>query len=470
MINAEEQRVIDIAEGSFEYKGDLYTVRSTYLKTLKLKLDEDEMELTNEQATQVIQTMYGNIERGVKEGYLKKLSDEKAKEVREKGEARELSELGVTGEERQSNANGKISKKEEDKQEKQEKETETVTTPNGKTYPVQHTPLELDNLDTLRTAEIETLRTQTSNEDVASQLNASTTHMIVSLAACWLLSIVVVTCFLKIVKHRKKAFLTMLGASIMALSLLVAGTVYVFNSRAYSADTWETIAVDSGYFKECTKAVKEDLQKVFTGVKMESGVEILGLEDNAVYRDAKIVFEARLAGKDLPKLEARRKKIQQVLRSILPGETYESVNAITNTLMERYRKLLDTPYASYLHNSSKGSSSRNLILYIICSFVFLLAMLLVWKGGRFVHRKFRATSFGIGMAGASFLAASVIHLLTAEKLQIEPAGYQALFDQYLHWVDMMGIYLGALLLFGSAFAWVASFVLKKNFKEKNGLK
>ena len=97
-------------------------------------------------------------------------------------------------------------------------------------------------------------------------------------------------------------------------------------------------------------------------------------------------------------------------------------------------------------------------------------MLLMWKGGRFVHRKFRAVSYGIGMAGVSFLVAGVVNLLTSKQLDIEPAGYQALFTKYLNWSDMMGIYLGILLLFGSVFVWVASFVLKKNFKEKHGLK
>ena len=281
MINAEEQRVIDVAEGTFEYKGDLYTVRSGYLKTLKAKLDEEKTELSTDQAEQIIQTIYGNVERGVRERYLKKVSDEKAQEIRDKGEVRDLSEIGVTGDGVSTPKGNETTKNTEQK--KEEKGVpQTVTTPNGKTYPVQDTPLELTNLEQLRTAEIDAVYAHTSNENVASQINSSTTQMLISMAACWLVCIVALTAFLKICKHRRKAFLTMLGASLMGLSLLVAGAAYVFNSRAYSADTWETVAVDSGYFKECTKAVQEDLQHVLRGVNMEADVEILGLEDNAV--------------------------------------------------------------------------------------------------------------------------------------------------------------------------------------------
>ena len=78
MINANEQRVIRVAEGTFEYQGELYTVRSTYLRALKRKLNEKKVELTPEQADKALRKIYSNVEKGVREGYLKKLSREQA--------------------------------------------------------------------------------------------------------------------------------------------------------------------------------------------------------------------------------------------------------------------------------------------------------------------------------------------------------------------------------------------------------
>ena len=74
MINANEQRVIDVASGTFEYQNELYTVRSTYLSSLKSEFNKENVEITEEQANSAIQKMFGNIDQGIKDGYLKGFS------------------------------------------------------------------------------------------------------------------------------------------------------------------------------------------------------------------------------------------------------------------------------------------------------------------------------------------------------------------------------------------------------------
>lgn len=461
MINANEQRVIDVASGTFEYQGELYTVRPTYFKTLTNKLNEKDVELTSEQADRAIQKIFGNVDRGVKEGYLKKLSKEEAAEAKKQGEVRPYSELDLTG----SGEDGQTGE-----QSGEQQESQVVTGKDGQTYPIQQAPLQLNELDALRTSEIEAVQTYTPNEQIAGQINGNERNMAVAVLLSWVVCIVAVTIYLKKLKHRKKAFLVMLGASLMSLSILVAGNIYVNNSWAYSADTWQTVAVESGYFKECSKLVHEDLQKIFSGIGMEASVDLLALEDSDIYEDAKSIFSAHLTGRELPKLGKRQKEIQESLRLVLIQESTETINEVSDVIMERYRKVLDTPYAAYLYQLRQEEKDRNVMLIGGCLVLLLISIIFIWRGSKYIHRKFRGLSYGIGMAGTSFVVAKLTETLWATKMQAEPKEYQSLFQQYMSWRSENIFYFGVLLLCISVFTWGAAYVTKKSHIEKQSPK
>ena len=466
MINANEQRVLDVAEGTFEYNGELYTVRPAYLETLRNEFDKESVDITAEKADEGIRMIYGNVERGVREGYLIKLPQETAEKARKEGKVRSLSELGL-GEE---NKDGQQERsQQENGQDKQQKE-EVVTGKDGETYPIQQTPLRINELETLRTSEIESVQKYTSNEQIAGQLNANERQMAVTILIACVVCILVLTIYLKVFKHRKKAFLVMLGASLMSLSILVAGSVYVYDSWAYSPETWQTAAVESGYFEECSKFVQEDIQKIFSGVEMASGVELLALEDSGIYRDAKSIFTARLNGRELPKLEKRQKEIEEALQLVLVREPPQNVDKLSEVIMERYRKVLDTPYASFLYQLRQKEQNISVMVVIGSLVLLVVSIILIWKGSKYVHRKFRGLSYGIGVAGTSFIVANLTNLLWGKKVQAEPQAYQALFQHYMDWRSENILYFGILLLCISVFTWGAAYVTKKNHIEKQGLK
>lgn len=474
MINANEQRIIDVAGGTFEYQGELYTAHPSYLNILENKLNEEKYDLTDEEASQVIQKIFANIEQGVKQGILKKVTGEKAKEAREKGEVHSLSEIGVSGEEessREESGEGTQTTGGKNQGETAQEKQEMVTGKDGKSYPVQQEPLQMNALTNLHPDEVkETLQEYTPNPQVASQLNANTGQMgitmLISLAVC----IAALSIYLKVFKHRHKAFLVMLGAGLASLSILLLGSIYIYNVRAYSPDTWQTVALESGYFKECTKSAQEKLQKVLTDVKLEAGVGVLNLNEDAVYRDARSVFSACLAGEELPKLKKREEEVQETLREILPKESVQNVETLSNTLMEHYRQVLQTPYATYLYETSQKEKTRNMILSVVSIFVLLISMLLIWVGCKYIHRRFRGLSYAIGMAGVSFIVSSIIDTVMKKDLSIEPKIYQSLFEKYLEWRSENVLYFGLLLLCISIFTWGAAYVTKKNHIEKLGLK
>ena len=466
LINANEQRVLDVAEGTFEYNGELYTVRPAYLETLRNEFDKESVDITAEKADEGIRMIYGNVERGVREGYLIKLPQETAEKARKEGKVRSLSELGLGEENKDGQQEGSQQENGQDKQQKEE----VVTGKDGETYPIQQTPLRINELETLRTSEIESVQKYTSNEQIAGQLNANERQMAVTILIACVVCILVLTIYLKVFKHRKKAFLVMLGASLMSLSILVAGSVYVYDSWAYSPETWQTAAVESGYFEECSKFVQEDIQKIFSGVEMASGVELLALEDSGIYRDAKSIFTARLNGRELPKLEKRQKEIEEALQLVLVREPPQNVDKLSEVIMERYRKVLDTPYASFLYQLRQKEQNISVMVVIGSLVLLVVSIILIWKGSKYVHRKFRGLSYGIGVAGTSFIVANLTNLLWGKKVQAEPQAYQALFQHYMDWRSENILYFGILLLCISVFTWGAAYVTKKNHIEKQGLK
>ncbi len=466
MINANEQRVLDVAEGTFEYNGELYTVRPAYLETLRNEFDKESVDITAEKADEGIRMIYGNVERGVREGYLMKLSQEDAEKAKKEGKVRSLSEIGLGDENKDGQQEDNSQENGQDKQQKEE----VVTGKDGETYPIQQTPLRINELETLRTSEIESVQKYTSNEQIAGQLNANERQMAVTILIACVVCILVLTIYLKVFKHRKKAFLVMLGASLMSLSILVAGSVYVYDSWAYSPETWQTAAVESGYFKECSKFVQEDIQKIFSGVEMASGVELLALEDSGIYRDAKSIFTARLNGRELPKLEKRQKEIEEALQLVLVREPPQNVDKLSEVIMERYRKVLDTPYASFLYQLRQKEQNISVMVVIGSLVLLVVSIILIWKGSKYVHRKFRGLSYGIGVAGTSFIVANLTNLLWGKKVQAEPQAYQALFQHYMDWRSENILYFGILLLCISVFTWGAAYVTKKNHIEKQGLK
>lgn len=73
-INSNEARVIGAASGTFEYNGELYVAAPGYVSELTEYLGKDGVDLDAAQAETAINKIYSNIETGVKEGYIVKVS------------------------------------------------------------------------------------------------------------------------------------------------------------------------------------------------------------------------------------------------------------------------------------------------------------------------------------------------------------------------------------------------------------
>lgn len=69
-LNAEESALVSAASGTFSFAGGTYKAYPDYIQELKDYLMRDDVDLTAEQASNAMSTMYGSVEQGVISGYL----------------------------------------------------------------------------------------------------------------------------------------------------------------------------------------------------------------------------------------------------------------------------------------------------------------------------------------------------------------------------------------------------------------
>lgn len=69
-LNASEQELVTKAKGTFEWNGKKYRAKQAYIDQLTAYLSRDDVDLNADTCTAAAKEMYGNVERGVTEGYL----------------------------------------------------------------------------------------------------------------------------------------------------------------------------------------------------------------------------------------------------------------------------------------------------------------------------------------------------------------------------------------------------------------
>lgn len=69
-INGNESKVLGSMAATYEYDGKKYKLTDGYISQARIYLSQDEIDLTAEDAQEVLNTAYANIEQGVADGYL----------------------------------------------------------------------------------------------------------------------------------------------------------------------------------------------------------------------------------------------------------------------------------------------------------------------------------------------------------------------------------------------------------------
>lgn len=470
MLNSYEQQLLGVVNGTFEYGGELYKVQPSYINMLESKLNQANVDLTADQANQVISKIFSNVEEGVRQNILKKVEGEEKKEAQKEGNTRKVEEAKITEKKSSKKKSSKQKSSKQNSPAKEEKETEqevsTVVGRDGNSYPVQTTPIDTTKLSGIDYDEIVTNQNYTPDEQIVSQLSKQKMQVFSTMFVVWVVGLLTVCVYLKAIKHKKKARFVLLGAGAASLSILVIGSIFLYCGRAYSTDAWHTAALESGYFEECSHQATEGVKKILTSVGVEADVSILGFTEQVVYRDAKAIFSFRIEGKGTPLLKKRTDSVREMLQKLLPKESVEKVERLSEAIMRQYKNQLDTPYATCLYQLKKEHTVKSVTATVVAIMTLLGSVVFIWKGSRYPHRRFRGMAYGIGIAGFAFVIAGGWQVWKMPQMTMQPLVYRLLFEQYVDWLNKNVLYFGILLLCLSLFTWCASYVTKKNHIQK----
>lgn len=451
MINANEQRVIAAASGTFEYRGKIYRARDAYIGQLRSKLDQEDVDLSSADASAAIQQIMANVGTGVAQGYLEEVIEEKPDQP-DKNSGR--SEKSKKSEEKREK------EKERQKEKQKEKEKREEEKPEADQNPAAPEPVQIYS----EAAEkIEIQQGFSENSTAVRQTGQIFGRYGITVIFVCILFVIGASIYLKKIKNRKKLLGGLVGIILVSLSVLCIGSGYLFGNEAYSGKRWAQVVTESSYIKDNYKNVDAGLKKVFSaaGLSQEMSEALFEecFNENSVYRDTKAMVSGD-PGARKALMEKRENRFRELLEEKLPGVSESQRQKMVHILKKDYEKCLEIPWMSYLEEHRGTGQKRAGILYLAGILGMMAGIMVLKYKTRYVHRAFRGIALGCLGGGAGFLLSGILWKTGNIPLKLEPDHYCRLLFVYVQSVCQSGLYFGILLLCTGLIFAVISYFMK----------
>lgn len=467
MINANEQRVIAAASGTFEYEGKMYRAKASYISQLTGKLDRENVDLSAADADAAIGQIMANVATGVKQGYLE--------------------EAGNTGVEEPSQSGGKTDggKRDESRGSKTKKSAEadgpagqrSGLSEEGEESPEQ-TPTQIEEsgsageeaqtgedvlqaspepvqIDLQAAKEAWTVRQFTANSETAVQTGRAFGRYETTAVFVWLLCVAGSAIFLKKIKRRKKLRAGLAGVILTGSALVLIGFGYLFGSEAFSGSRWEQVVTESAYLNESSRDTISGLKKAVVRAGLPETALDGYMDENAAYRDAKVLVSA-----DGDAREKTLARAEDVLARALAAQTSVSGKQraeLTEFLIRQYEEGLTIPWLAYLQEKRDAGRRMAWIFWISGMACMAAAVCILLVKTRYRHRAVRGLAMGCLNSGAGFALAGAA---ARPSVRLEPEGYDRLINMYVRSVCQSGLYFGILLLCAGLALGIVSYFMK----------
>lgn len=452
MINANEQRVITAASGTFEYQGKIYRAKASYINQLRSKLDQEDVDLSGADASAAISQIMANVGTGVAEGYLEEVTDGKSEKTDKSSEEAEK--------------NNKSEKKETDSadplentsgKEGKEETPDTAVDQNSTTPAAQIVQIYPEAAEKIG------IRQEFSENSVAARQTGQTFErfgmMVILVCSVFVIGAAV---YLKRIKHRKKMSGGLAGMILVILSVLFIGWGYLFGSEVYSGERWTQVVTESSYINDNYVNVDTGLKKVLSaaGLSGELSAELFEecFNEDLVYRDTKIMLSG---DPDTRKnmMDKKEKRFQEILEEKLPGVPEGQRQKLGQVLRQDYEKYMEISWTSYLEEHRGAGQKRAGILYLAGLLTMAAGIIVLKCKTRYAHRAVRGIAMGCLGGGAGFVLPGVLGRMGNSSLVLEPDSYCRLLLAYVQSLYQSGLYFGILLLCtGLIFAIISYFM------------
>lgn len=476
MINANEQRVIDAASGTFEYEGKIYKAKGDYIGQLTAKMDKEGVDLSAADASAAIQQIMANVGTGVKQGYLEEVGgaqDDEDETSEKSGGGSENKTEGGSGDKKgdssgdhEGDASGKNTSEGDARETEDGSDGKTSDgAGNGQTGEMGNdgtaTPSTVDitQIYPEEAEKVEFVQKFTDNEGVARQTIQSFGRYATVTVVVWLLFLIGTAVFLKKIKHRKKMAGAMTGILIISVAVLSIGFGYLFGREIYSGSRWEQVVTESGYLKEGYDHVSSVMQECLVRAGLPGEILDSCIDENSVYRDAKVM----VAGSEGAKQAAMEKKIAAVSEAVAaaaPGVPEEQQTRMAQILVQKYKDGLEIPWLAYLEENQEAGRTRTGICFLAGLLGIAAGIIVLKMKTRYTHRAVRGVFLGCLASGAGFALSSVVYRFVEFPLAMEPGNYERLIGNYVHSVCQSGVYFGILTVCVALSFAIVSYFMK----------
>ncbi len=507
-INGNEASVISAAKSTFEYKGRNYVAKSSYIAQLEAKLSSDDVDLTSEQASEAIGTMYANVATGVEEGYLtevgssssgsnadntddsNKKDDKDSKDSKDKKDSKDNKD---NKDDADSEDNESVElPSESPKSDLNGLEDEMKVIDNN----VNELDISGDNYEFVGSVPITTaavgnkfkinldkaaaslkLMEQSSDKDINSYFKKNFIKGILPVAlVVFLLCIIATIIFIvinreydikKIIKQVIGYLITTIGAAIILSSLFI-------NYGFMYSDNFVNKVASTGYYNNVFDTLHDNIDEMLEEAGFEKGDLDAVINERQVYLAGKLNLEAEFNKSRTKDFLNVKNSMYEVLSHkiadngyLFNQETADKTNNLSGMIQSVYRDSLKFGYAKELIKLNKAYSKKLNIALIIGCVVFLLGISILFLTQKYFHRVSRLTGFAFLSVGFATLMGALYYIvfLKGSGVNISPKLYQNFFVNYATSNSYFLASLGVVALF----VGVGLIGVTKMLKEENKL-
>lgn len=451
-INGNEASVISAARGTFEYEGEMYVAKDSYISQLTAELSKDGVDLTAEQASEAVAQIYSNVAAGVKQGYLQKVSGD----VSASDDTSSKEETGDKNSDGHSSQNGKGDEAQDAGDENPADGTQTEGTAKEPDTRLKRPSQGAFHLDMDKALKSISLTEQSSGDEVKRVIQDRYEKPFARVYPIML--VVLLAAALAIMAWKKKGKWKKIWPTGLAMILLILGmaigsiaaiTEYGFCSARILVNQ---VAAE-GYYNKVYTSLHQNTGQILVSAGFPEDVLDDVIDERTVYLNGKLALEAAFNSSRTREFLNIQEDIRQTLLDYLEEENYnnvsevsDDVNNLAGMIQSSYADSLKFTYAQTLLSAKEVGQKRCNMLIGVGIILCIAALLVLLLGQHYIHRIFRVIGWSSMVPALATGGSALWYLLVgkSKELALVPGDYSHFFRSYLQWNAELWLAVAAL--------------------------
>ncbi len=450
-INGNEASVIAAARGTFEYEGETYVAKDSYVAQLQAKLSQDDVDLTAEQASEAIAEIYSNVATGVKEGYLQKVSGSGGQgNETGTGAGAGKSQDDKKGTDGQSGKNGEKGQNGNDGSQGEEAGTgaEGSEASDGQTSTDVRSekPSKGEfSLDMKKALEAIRLTEQSTGKEVEKALKEQYQKPVMTVYPIVLLLLTAMMLVALVIKKKgkwKKIWPSGLAMLLLIFGMTIGSLAAITEFGFFSGRVLVNQVASEGYYNKVYETFHKNLNTILTSAGFPEGILDDMIDEKAIYLDGKLALEASFNTNRTKEFLNIQDEMKEALMDYLEEENYSNISGVSDAvgnlagmIQSSYVDSLKFTYSEVLLEDKEAGQRICNQMIAVGIFLCVAALILLVLGQRYIHRIFRLVGWSSIVPALATALTAGWYLLTGryQGLALIPEDYNRFFVSYLKW-------------------------------------